>query len=178
MVQTDGPQAARSLPPALCLPSTARLPLLLLLPCPRLQTNDPKTCELQRVRLATVRQRLGVGSGGPQALSIVAMLAGSDYAQGGAHGVGSGESGGHLWLAMPWLGQTLWWPCCLAQAVWRPCWLGRGLYAQVSRRGMWLALPWLAAALGHPWPRPREGSLLASRPGCFPPVMGRWKAMP
>ncbi|GAB4815602.1 hypothetical protein N2152v2_002648, partial [Parachlorella kessleri] len=55
----------------------------------KLSTTEPKTCELTTCSLAAVRQRLGITAGGPAALSLIAMLAGTDYDLDGAQGVGS-----------------------------------------------------------------------------------------
>ena len=54
-----------------------------------LQTGQPKECELKRVRMASIRQRLGLTQGGAKALSVLAMMSGSDYDLDGAQGVGS-----------------------------------------------------------------------------------------
>ena len=56
---------------------------------PRLQTGQPKECELKRVRMASIRQCLGLTQGGAKALGVLAMMAGSDYDLDGAQGVGS-----------------------------------------------------------------------------------------
>ncbi|EFN56935.1 hypothetical protein CHLNCDRAFT_143468 [Chlorella variabilis] len=55
----------------------------------KLQTGQPRECELRRVGMAAVRRRLGLRRGGTKALGVLAMLSGSDYDLEGAQGVGS-----------------------------------------------------------------------------------------
>lgn len=54
-------------------------------PCPSewllsaicLQTAQPRECELKRVRLSSIRRRLGLQSSGARALGVLGMLSGS-----------------------------------------------------------------------------------------------------
>ncbi|PSC67428.1 phosphatidate cytidylyltransferase [Micractinium conductrix] len=55
----------------------------------KLSTTQPRECELKRVRMASIRRRLGLTAGGERALCVLAALAGTDYSLDGAQGVGS-----------------------------------------------------------------------------------------
>lgn len=47
------------------------------------QTTQKEECELRRVRMASIRRRLGLRRGGDKALGVLAMLAGSGEGGGG-----------------------------------------------------------------------------------------------
>ncbi|KAL4425232.1 hypothetical protein ABPG75_009248 [Micractinium tetrahymenae] len=55
----------------------------------KMSTTQKEECELRRVRLGSIRRRLGLQRGGAKALGVLATLSGSDYDLDGAQGVGS-----------------------------------------------------------------------------------------
>ncbi|KFM26231.1 Flap endonuclease GEN-like protein 1 [Auxenochlorella protothecoides] len=59
----------------------------------KLSTLKPGECELVSCDLGDIRKALGIQRGGQVALSVIAMLAGSDYDLVGTSGVGSDDSG-------------------------------------------------------------------------------------
>ena len=69
--------------PAAC---SVLLPLPTVLLLPTGQAQQPKECERSRVRMSSIRRRLGLRRGGAKALSVVAMVVGSGGCFGGESG--------------------------------------------------------------------------------------------
>lgn len=62
------PHCAQAAANRWCVPPDSSYPL---------QTAQPRECELKRVRLSSIRRRLGLQTGGARALGVLGMLSGS-----------------------------------------------------------------------------------------------------
>ncbi len=67
--------------------------------CPT-QTGQPRECELKRVRLSSIRRRLGLQTGGARALGVLGMLSGSGARWACWAWVTAGVHARHAWCAV------------------------------------------------------------------------------